>query len=98
MTHYWVKRLCDHANWNINDERVQDMTTMLKVHQAWFVEGYPKYNLPRIEAEITGLFYNPEGLGSLEIHIKAIRELVKSAQNVDPTKFVIINPIVRREM
>lgn len=105
-TPYWVNRLCMHsdlvlelaANWDLRDTRPQDLTKLLNVHRAWFLTGFPKYSLPRIEAEITRLIYNPAGDGQLEIHFKAIRELLKSAQNVDHAKFCIINPIVRREM
>ena len=35
-----------------------NLTAYLKHHRAWFVVGYPKGNLPRLEANITKLVLN----------------------------------------
>lgn len=56
MKQSWIMRLCARANWVVDSEQRQDLTEFLKVHRAWFVVGYPKRNLPRLEADITGLF------------------------------------------
>jgi len=57
MIYYWVKRLCENADWKV-DVGPQDLTKLLRVHKAWFVSGYPKGSppFPRLEADITGLF------------------------------------------
>ena len=48
-----------------------DLTEKLKVHKAWFFEGYSPgelVSLPHLEAEIIGLWYHPEKK-ALEIKI-----------------------------
>jgi hypothetical protein len=40
-----------------------DLTDKIKVHKAWFFEGYPKgklMSLPHLKTEIIGLWYHPE--------------------------------------
>ena len=56
LTHFWIKRLCEHAHWESYSDEPQDLTKYLRIHRAWFVVGYPKGNVPRLEAEIIGLF------------------------------------------
>jgi hypothetical protein len=54
-----------------------DLTNKLKVHKAWFFEGYPKdelATLPHLEAEIIGLWYHPEK-NTLEIKIANVAEV-----------------------
>lgn len=75
MTRYWIKRLCSRVPWKTDHRRSRDMTSTLKVHHVWFVEGYPKNSLPRLEAEIISLRYNPYGLGQLEIHFANVKEV-----------------------
>jgi ribosomal protein S3 len=53
----------------------QELTTLLKVHKAWFVIGYPKGNVPRLEADITALIYHRES-GQLEIKITNVKEVL----------------------
>lgn len=62
---YWIQRLCwkqrakngkfGSINLFINGDQPQDLTFFLKVHKAWFVEGYPKgrlmMDLAKIEQE-----------------------------------------------
>lgn len=64
---YWLYRLCKPRNPNVlilyidvNGTLPQKLDPWLKVHRAWFVEGYPKRNLPRLEADITGLVFHSE--------------------------------------
>jgi hypothetical protein len=68
---YWTYRLCHAKRSNhlpaalvfnivVNGTEPQDLTPWLKVKRAWFVQGYPKGNLPRLEADITGVVYHPE--------------------------------------
>ena len=38
---------------------IEDFTEFLKVKRAWFTVGMPKNNLPRLEADITKLEYDP---------------------------------------
>jgi hypothetical protein len=84
-TPYWLKRLVTKADLQIGGTEPQDLTELLKVHKAWFVEGYPKRNLPRLEAEISGLVYYPENKEfpahsqQLEIRFKLIREVMTLA-------------------
>lgn len=76
---YWLRRLCMKGlSINLNATEKLDLTLQLKVRKAWFVQGYPKNNLPRIEADITGLVYHPETL-QLEIQFKVVREVMTLA-------------------
>jgi len=85
-TLYWLSRLCKDANEaqkeiksltkNHKQRRFgqpppMDLTDKLKVHKAWFFEGYlpgALISLPHLEAEIIGLWYHPEKK-ALEIKI-----------------------------
>lgn len=58
----------------VNGTEPQDLTPFLKVHRAWFVEGYPKGSLPRLEADITGLLYHPSS-SQLEIKFTNVKEV-----------------------
>jgi hypothetical protein len=53
----------------------QELTPLLKVHRAWFVIGYPKGNLPRLEADITALLYHPK-TSQLEIKFANVKEVL----------------------
>jgi len=86
LTLHWAKRLLDTSVLNIAfrmGDKPHDLTRYLKVHKAWFVEGYPKNNLPRLEAEITGLVYHPEKKGfpahtqQIEIKFTNVKEVTK---------------------
>ena len=77
---YWIDRLCD---WKALDKKVAimvndtlplDLTNFLKVHRAWFVQGYPKSNLQRLEADITGLVYHPSS-SQLELTFTNAKEV-----------------------
>lgn len=77
---YWLQRLFD---WkaldkkvaiSVNDSLPLTLTNFLKVHRTWFVEGYPKGSLPRLEADITGLLYHPSS-SQLEIKFTHAKEL-----------------------
>ena len=57
-TPYWFKRLCFRGTIVAAAEKPMNITGNLKVKKAWFVQGYPKGNLPRLEANITGLVYH----------------------------------------
>lgn len=74
MSHYWVKRLFSGAHWDAESSDKQDLTQFLKVHRAWFVEGYPKGNLPRLEADIINVFYHPLSF-QLEIQVANVKEI-----------------------
>jgi len=45
----------------------------LKVNTAWFVQGYPKGNLPRLEARVYQLFFH-SSTRQLEITFGAVHE------------------------
>lgn len=70
---YWLKRLVTKVDLQVNATSPQNLTSFLKVHKAWFMEGYPKRNLPRLEADITALIYHPFSQ-QLEIKIANIKE------------------------
>jgi len=43
--------------------------------KAWFISGYPKNNIPRLEADIIGLYTHPGyGQGQIEIKIANVKE------------------------
>ena len=78
-TSFWCTRLIERGStspyfpWAVP----HDISHGLKVHKAWFVIGYPKDNLPRLEADITGLIYHPELKSSqLEIKFANVREIL----------------------
>ena len=90
-TKYWFKRLTkyldpDQTNFDLffprwggdkGSKHVADLTGSLVVHKAWFVEGYPKNNLPRLEAKITGLWYSTmsKKLGIVVSGIVEVKEI-----------------------
>lgn len=53
-----------------------DFTSFLKVKCAWFVVGFPKGSLPRLEANITKLEYDPIG-SQFRIHFDNVKEVRK---------------------
>ncbi len=64
-TFYWGVRLLEEpikifACRDVYSE-LADFTSFLKVKRAWFVVGFPKGSLPRLEADITKLEYDPSG-------------------------------------
>jgi hypothetical protein len=78
-TNFWCARLIERGSisqyfgWAIS----HDISHGLKVHKAWFVIGYPKGNLPRLEADIIGLIYHPELKNpQLEIKFANVREIL----------------------
>lgn len=80
---YWLYRLCKPRNPNIlilyinvNGTAPQEVSPWLKVKKAWFLQGYPKGNLPRLEAEITGLVYHPDS-SQLEIKFTNAKEVTE---------------------
>ena len=83
---YWLRRLCKDAK-EVQKEikditrsykqrglglpQPMDLTDRLKVHKAWFFEGYASgelASLPHLETEIVGLWYHQEKK-ALEIKI-----------------------------
>lgn len=90
-TSYWFKRLLiKGAEPMASPYEIDYHRRFWKVHKAWFVGGYPKANLPRLEAEITGLVYHPDS-SQLEIKFTNVKEvttfseeyLKKRKQSVD---------------
>jgi len=80
---YWLERLTFGGKTYVffpENKTIIDLTNDLKVHMAWFVEGYPKNSIPRLEAEITGLFYHPDSK-QLEIQFKVIEERGSQLRN-----------------
>jgi hypothetical protein len=73
VTPFWFNRLCL-VNLAVFQRR-SDISNILKVHKAWFVVGYPKGNLPRLEVEIVGLFYHSE-TNQLEIKFANVEEIL----------------------
>jgi hypothetical protein len=67
---YWWHRFFDCPRMNreisfpaVDAEKIPvDLTRFGKIKQVWFVEYYPKNNLPRLEADVVALLYHPEVL------------------------------------
>jgi len=61
--------------------RLFDLTNQLKTNRAWFVVGYPKGSLPRLEADITKVFYHGEhgDTGQVEIQFENVVEITENA-------------------
>lgn len=67
---FWLKRLCRELTDREKTDLPLDLsaceqcavnfTSFLKVKKAWFVQGYPKGNIPRIEADIDELLLFPQ--------------------------------------
>jgi len=75
-TPYWLRRLCVKGSIVSASDKPVNITGKLKVVRAWFVQGYPKRNLPRLEASIYQLFYHP-ATQQLEIVFGAVQETTK---------------------
>lgn len=73
-TPYWFRRLLRSGGLIINTEEVLDLSKSLKVRRAWFIVGYPKANLPRLEAEITAIFLHGE-TQQFEVKFSSIKEV-----------------------
>jgi len=63
----------DFNNWDTKLRSI-NLTKYLKVNRAWFTVGFPKNNLPRLEADITGLVYHPS-TAQLEIQFTNVIEI-----------------------
>ncbi len=48
----------------------------IRTNRAWFVVGYPKDNLPRLEADIVGLVYHSD-TDQLEIKVSNVEEVLR---------------------
>lgn len=81
-TKFWLKRLLtkrltpegiDKVLDTYHKHGTQDLTCLLRVHTAWFLIGYPKGSLPRLEADITALLFHRE-TDQLEIKFANVRE------------------------
>jgi len=55
---YWCRILTGEpmSTFDMFSGDILDLSGFLEPTWAWFVVGYPKGNLPRLEADITGLF------------------------------------------
>jgi hypothetical protein len=100
--HYWLSRLCKKPKEVFEEienfdkkyrQRVLhplNLTSRLKVHTAWFFEGYSKDKLLsqlHLEVEIIGLLYHPEEK-ALEIKIAntvEVRCLYNNQSNISKT-------------
>ena len=84
---YWLRRLLKDPIWrNIsagsmpcaaNADGLIDLTKFLKVKRAWLIVGMPKNNLPRFEADVTGLFLDLRA-AQLQTHFSNVVEKIKS--------------------
>jgi hypothetical protein len=77
-TNFWAKRLInrDKLSYNpilINQPRIVPYES-IKPRRAWFVVGYPKNNVPRLEADITAVIYHPS-TNQYEIQFTHIQEI-----------------------
>lgn len=79
---YWLYKLCKPLNpnvlilfINVNGTEPQDLTPWLKVHRAWLLQGYPKANLPRLEGDISGVWYHPSS-SQLETKVANVQEII----------------------
>jgi hypothetical protein len=85
---FWIKRLLkktediSHIVKGFGVSDTIELTGGLRVGRAWFVEGFPKNSLPRLEAIITDLLYHNTGhllnndTGQFEIKFKDVIEIL----------------------
>lgn len=74
---YWLRRLLkDPSNIPsaVDKNGLIDLTKCLKVKRAWLIVGLPKNNLPRFEADVTGLFLDPR-VRQLQTHFSNVVEI-----------------------
>ena len=80
-TKYWESRLLtkdaqkDYMFLKALERDRIDLTKSLKVKKAWFLHGYPSDNFPRLEADISKLYYLPISK-QFKIEVKNLIELV----------------------
>lgn len=85
---YWILRLCrpltpEEVNVLMSKVKVHNavvnMTQFLKVKRAWLVESYPKGLLPRLEADIKGIYLmkDDEGLLFIDTVVKNVKEVTE---------------------
>jgi len=68
---YWWSRLFKKA----------DGKNILKVKRAWFVIGYPKHNLPRLEADIKRVIFHVFQ-GYFEIQFENVIEVKEAGSSI----------------
>lgn len=70
---YWLNRL-----FRTDNQALLNTNYILvpKVQKAWFVIGYPKGNLPRLEADIIEVFYRVN-TGQFEIQFRNVKEVTE---------------------
>lgn len=79
-TRYWMRVLAPSVMFEkmtragFSDSPPEDLTKFLSKSKAWFTTGFPKNNVPRLEADITGLIYHPASC-QLEIQIANVKEV-----------------------
>ena len=81
MTSYWSRILVS-PHYRITPPKegaVLDLTIALRVRKAWFTVGFPKDNVPRLEADIKGLFAHFD-TRQYEIKIENVREVTENPQ------------------
>ena len=72
---YWQRRLLLCSGLKALSKKPIDCTEDLKASKAWFVVGYPKNNLPRLETDIVELIYHPKS-EQFEIKFANVQEVV----------------------
>ena len=73
---YWIRRLLGYETLAQTSQKIVNFTKGLIVHKAWFVIGYPKNNLPRLEADVIGLIYYHD-TKQFGIKIANVKEVTK---------------------
>lgn len=74
-TSFWFSRLCCKQGHSSIFTYPPSLTNCLKVHKAWFVVGYPKGNVPRLEADIIDLILHSDA-NQLEIQFTNVKEVI----------------------
>lgn len=96
VTSHWVSRLIKNPELveNLFSQETREralkmnmpleLTKFTKVTTAWFVRGYPKGNLPRLEANITGLYLwqDKASKGRFQITFENVKEVTECSQKV----------------
>jgi hypothetical protein len=65
---------------------IHNLNDYLEPSQAWFVVGYPKNNLPRLEAYITGLIFH-RNEDQFEIKFNNVKEKTENRKSLNLSSF-----------
>ena len=85
---YWSRILAGEprSSFDYDYGDIHNLTGRLEVSKAWFVVGYPKGNLPRLEADITALIFHRNS-DQFEIKFNNVKEKMENRKSLNLSSF-----------